>query len=642
MIRIKRLHSFVLKTFFPLLLATFSVCLFILLMQFLWQYINDMVGKGVGVGVLVELFFYAGLSFTPTALPLSILLASLMTFGNLGEHLELLAMKASGISLIRIMKPIIIIVVFFVAVSLYFQNNVLPAAQTKMYTILYSLRQKSPELAIPEGVFYKEIPGYNVYVKHKDQKSGLLHDVTIYNYSKGFESMVVIVADTGTLSMSEDKKNLILSLYSGEWFENFNQKKTHSVSESVPYRRETFSLKTILIPSDMNFSMADESIMGSRDLGKNIDELTASIDSIASQIDSVSTQTNPSFKQRVYTNSFKQVHSSRRQSAAASLPEDSLFNNGFQAFYDSLGIYTQLDYITKAKGKAQNFNNEYLHNSTLQLEDNKALRGHLVQLHRRFTLSIACLLFFFIGAPLGAIIRKGGLGMPTVLSVFLFLSYYTIDTLGMKMAKQGVWLVWEGMWLSSVVLFVLGVFFTYKAVNDSVMMNPDAWKIAFQRFIGRREVRNYSKKEVIITPSDYPEDIKRMDTWNTLAEDYLNKHKRIPFYTTFWRRGFRDNELDELVSLMNSYIEDLQNSEENLIIGKLMDYPVIRPIHLSFLNKAVVRWICAIFIPIGLILYFIGLLKQKQVNKDIKTTFRVNNELKKELTPKYDEQIEYN
>ena len=640
MIRIKRLHSFVLKTFFPLLLATFSVCLFILLMQFLWQYINDMVGKGVGVGVLVELFFYAGLSFTPTALPLSILLASLMTFGNLGEHLELLAMKASGISLIRIMKPIIIIVVVFVAVSLYFQNDVLPAAQTKMSTILYSLKQKSPELEIPEGTFVKDIPGYNVYVKHKDKKSGLLLDMMVYDFSKGFENAVVIVADTGKLNMSDDKKNLILTLNSGEWFENFGPRKTRATNENVPYRRETFNLKTILIPWDMNFNMIDESIMGSRDLGKNIGELTAGIDSLTYQIDSVSTQTIYPFKSRVYTNSFKQPQSSRR--GASEQQNDTLFDNGFQAFFDSLNIYKQLEYINKAKAKVQSVSNEYSIHSMKQTDDIKVLRGHLIQLHRRFTLSIACLLFFFIGAPLGAIIRKGGLGMPTVLSVFLFLSYYTIDTFGMKMAKQGVWLAWEGMWLSSAVLFVLGVFFTYKAVNDSVMMNPDAWKIAFQRFIGRREVRNYSKKEVIITPSDYPEDIKRMDTWNTLAEDYLNKHKRIPFYTTFWRRGFRDNELDELVSLMNSYIEDLQNSEENLIIGKLMDYPVIRPIHLSFLNKAVVRWICAILLPVGLVLYFIGLLKQRQVNKDIKITYRVNDDLKKELNPKYDEQFKYN
>ena len=635
MIRIKRLHSFVLKTFFPLLFATFSVCLFILLMQFLWQYINDMVGKGVGFGVLAELFFYASLTLTPTALPLSILLASLMTFGNLGEHFELLAMKASGISLIRIMKPIIITILFLVVVSLYFQNNVLPVAQTKMFTIIYSLRQKSPELEIPEGAFYKEIPGYNIYVRSKDTKNGLLLDMMVYDYSKGFENAVVIVADTGKISASDDKQNLIFSFYSGEWFENFGTRKTRSVNENVPYRRETFSEKTILKPLDTNFKMEDESIMGGRDSGKDINELTSYIDSVKYQMDSVSTLTSSPFKQRIYTNSFKQTHSIGQKATVQQ--NDSLFDNGFQAFFDSLSIHKQLEYVDKARRKAQNIHGEYSISSVTQLGEAKGLRSHQVQLHRKFTLSIACLLFFFIGAPLGAIIRKGGLGMPAVLSVFLFLSYYTIDTFGMKMTKQGVWTDWEGMWLSSIVLAVLGVFFTYKAVNDSVMMNPDAWKIAFQRFIGRRDVRNYSRKEVVIMPPDYPEDVKNMNTWNLLAEDYLNNHKHIPFYTTFWSKGFQDNELDELVFLMDSYIEDLLNSEENLIIGKLMDYPIIRPIHLPFLNKTGIRWTCAIFFPVGLVLYLVAFLKQRQVNKDIETTCRVNNDLKKELNPNNDE-----
>ena len=636
MIRIKRLYSFVLKTFFPLLFATFSVCLFVLLMLFLWQHVGDMVGKGVGVGVLAELFFYASLTFIPMALPLSILLASLMTFGNLGEHFELLAMKASGISLIKIMKPIIVTIVFIMLISLYFQNNILPLAQTKMYTILSSLRQTSPELDIPEGAFYKGVPGYNIYVRNKDKKSGLLLDMMVYDYSKGFENAVVIVADTGKISTSDDKQNLIFSFYSGEWFENFGTRKTRSINENVPYRRETFSLKTILIPFDMNFKMEDESIMGGRDLGKDINELTSYIDSVKYQMDSVSMLTSSPFRQRIYVNTFKQTSRSVVQKSTDQ-QNDSLFENGFQDFFDSLSIHTQLEYINKAKNKAQNIYSEYSLNSITQQGGAKAVRNHQVQLHKKFTLSVACFLFFFIGAPLGAIIRKGGLGMPAVLSVLLFLSYYTIDTFGMKMTKQGVWTVWEGMWLSSIVLAALGVFFTYKAVNDSVMMNPDAWKIAFQRLVGKRETRNYSRKEVVITPPDYLEDIKKMDAWDTLAEDYLNKHKKIPLYTTFWSKGFQDDELEKLVSLMDSYIEDLQNSEENLIIGKLMDYPVIRPIHSPFLNQTIVRWICAILFPVGLIFYLIGFLTQRQVNKDIKTIFRVNNDLKNELNTNNDE-----
>jgi lipopolysaccharide export system permease protein len=624
-LRIKKLYSFILKTFFPLLLATFSVCLFVLLMQFLWQYVNDMVGKGVSIGVLAELFFYAALTLTPMALPLSILLASLMTFGNLGEKLELLAMKASGISLLKIMKPLCITAIVFVCISFYFQNNILPKAQTRMYTIILSLRQKSPELDIPEGVFYKEITGYNVYVRHKDKKNGLLLNLMIYDYSKGFENAAVIVADSGKLSVSEDKTSLVLNLHNGESFENLGTRKTRSVNENVPYRRETFRLKTILIPFDTNFSMVDESIMGNRDLGKNVSELTVFIDSLKIEKDSIDQDRTIYFKDRVYINAFKQNQTSSNVNYAQT---DSLFRNGFQAYFDSLNINIKLDYINKAKLKVSGINNDYGYISSIQADKIKLIKGHQIQLQKKLSMSLACLLFFFIGAPLGAIIRKGGLGMPVVLSVFLFLLNYTIDTFGLKMAKQGVWEVWEGMWLSSAVLAPLGVLFTYKAVNDSVMMNPDAWKIVLQSLFGKREIRNYAKKEVIMTLPDYGQNLKTIETWNTLYEDYVSAHKKKPSYITFWKNDLNDKPLKQLVSLMNYYIEDLQNSDKNLIIAKLMDYPVIKPFNLKIFDRLKIRLLCAVIFPIGLIGYIVSLLKQRQVNNDLEITYKVNKELK--------------
>jgi lipopolysaccharide export system permease protein len=446
-------------------------------MQFLWMYVNDLVGKGVEISVLAGLFFYASLTFVSMALPLSVLLASLMTFGNLGEHFELLAMKASGISLLKIMRPLIVTVIFIVFISFYFQNNIQPQAQIKIYTILYSLRQKTPEVEIPEGVFHKDIPGYNVYVRHKDKKNGLLLDVVIYDYSKGFENALVIVADTGHLEVSIDRKNTVLTLYSGKSFQNMGTRKTRSIQEKVPYQRETFSLRTILIPYDTNFAMADESIMGGRDVGKNMTELTTFIDSAKHEIDSINNRSVSFFKGRVYTNTFKQ-----KMYSGQTLPpkNDTLFANGFQDYFEHLSLKKQVDYLQKAKNKADNIQNEYLYSSLNQTNTNRAIKSHEIQLQKKFALSLACLLFFFIGAPLGAIIRKGGLGLPAVLSVFLFILYYTIDTLGLKMAKQGVWSVGEGMWLSTLVLAVLGAFFTYKAVNDSVMMNPDSWKAIIQ------------------------------------------------------------------------------------------------------------------------------------------------------------------
>ena len=210
MLGVKRLYTFVLQSFLPLFVMTFFICLFIVLMQFLWRFIDDLVGKGLSIDVLGELFFYAALTMIPMALPLAILLASLMTFGNLGEHFELTAMKASGVSLIKVMKPLTVLMVFIAIGAFFFQNNVLPVAQTKMWTLLFSMRQKSPELEIPEGVFYDQIPGYNLFVESKDRENGTLYNIMIYDMSRGFDNASIILADSGKLAMMEDKTHLFL------------------------------------------------------------------------------------------------------------------------------------------------------------------------------------------------------------------------------------------------------------------------------------------------------------------------------------------------------------------------------------------------------------------------------------------------
>ena len=280
MFRIKRLYTFMLQTFLPLFFMTFGICLFIVLMQFLWKYVDDMVGKGLEISVLAELFMYAALSLMPLALPLAILLGSLMTFGNLGERLELLAMKSAGVSLLHIMRPLIVTVCLISIGAFLFQNYVIPVAQVKFYTLLWSIRQKSPELDIPEGVFYGEITGYNVYVRHKDNETGLLRDMMIYDYSNGFENASVMVADSGRLKASADKKFLVLSLYNGESFRNLDdQSKNRSkTKKSVPYQRETFESRDILIEFDANLSMSDESFMQNQFFGKNLRELQTYID----------------------------------------------------------------------------------------------------------------------------------------------------------------------------------------------------------------------------------------------------------------------------------------------------------------------------------------------------------------------------
>ena len=285
----------------PLLLMTFFICLFIVLMQFLWRYIDDLVGKGLSIDVIGELFFYAALTMVPMALPLAILLASLMIFGNLGEKFELTAMKASGISLLKVMSPLIILISFIAVGAFFFQNNVLPVAQTKMWTLLYSMRQKSPELEIPEGVFYTQIPGYNFYVESKDRDSGTLFNMMIYDVSRGFDNARVILADSGHLKSADDKAHLFLQLYNGEQFENLRENGAYSQS-SQPYRSENFDLKEILLAFDANFTRMDEAGMRNQYVGKNMTQLQATIDSVGLRVDSIGAVYAKEIKERPYIN----------------------------------------------------------------------------------------------------------------------------------------------------------------------------------------------------------------------------------------------------------------------------------------------------------------------------------------------------
>ena len=291
-IHIKRLDSYMLQIFLPLFLMTFAICLFMVLMQFLWKYVSDMVGKGLELGVILEMFWYAALNLIPMALPLSILLASLMVFGNLGEDFELLAIKTSGISLLRTMSPLIVLVTFISIGAFFFQNDAMPNIQTKFYSLLISIRQKSPELEIPEGIFYRGIEGYNIFVQQKDRKTGMMYGVVIYDISKSnVDEMAVIVCDSAKMGMSKDKLSIVLTLYNGQQFQNFEGAGPPGNREFVPYARENFKEKQILIPFDANFNRVDDSTLegnpGSSYMGKNLSELKSSIDSMQCELDSM-------------------------------------------------------------------------------------------------------------------------------------------------------------------------------------------------------------------------------------------------------------------------------------------------------------------------------------------------------------------
>ncbi len=620
---------FILQSFLPLFVMTFCICLFIVLMQFLWRYIDDLVGKGLGVDVISELFFYAALTMVPMALPLAILLASLMIFGNLGENFELTAMKASGISLLRTMAPLIVLMVMIATGAFFFQNNALPIAQTKMYTLLYSVRQKSPELEIPEGVFYDQIPGYNLFVESKNRDTGVLYDMVIYDVSRGFENSSIILADSGKMSITADKTHLFLELWSGESFENLKDAATGM--KNVPYRRETFTTKEIMVPFDANFNRMDEQGMRSQYIGKNMAELQATIDSVQLRVDSLGHEYTRELRETPHMNVMPYITvpdtagTLRKEPAPEVMMDrpidvDSLFRGS------SSGV--ALNYLQAALSKAQRAKQEYEYRSLTMADDQRSIRRHSIELMKKFTLSFACIIFFFIGAPLGAIIRKGGLGTPLVISVFLFIFYYIIDNMGYKLARDGKWPVWEGMWLSAAVLLPLGIFFTYKAVNDSAVFNKDAYLNFFRRFFGVSEVRSVEMKEIVMEEVHPALAIERLGELRSMVTAYLKNNPARQSYVAYWRKGYDRHGLHALRDYEENLVDRLANSRDKMVIIKLMDLPILRS--LWFIEPSATPWLSNLMIalfPLGIPIWLYGRYTQKRLRHELETTASVAAQL---------------
>jgi len=622
-IKIKRLYTFMLQTFLPLLLMTFGICLFIVLMQFLWKYVDDMVGKGLAMSVLAQMFTYAALALVPMALPLSILLASLMTFGNLGERFELLAMKSAGVSLINIMKPLIIVVIAIGAGAFFYQNYAMPKVQVKLYTLLFSMKQKSPELEIPEGVFYNQITGYNVYVKQKDRKTGLLKNVMIYDYSNGFNNASVIVADSGRLKMSADKMFLVLLLYNGESFANLKSQSSgeEGFKTAVPYERESFRTRELLIEFNANFTMTDESFLSNQYIGKNLSMLQTSIDSMKHDLDSIKVVN----AKVAFDQSYKRTIASSQSSAmvasgaiAKAKQKIKIVPLDFDSIVNSKDKEAMKLLLERAQQSTESLRSDNFFKAASMEDEGKQMRRHITEWHKKFAVSFACIIFFFIGAPLGAIIRKGGLGVPVIISVFLFIFYYIIDTIGYKMARDGIWYAWQGMWLSSAVLAPLGIFLTYKAVNDSVIMNADTYINAIKNLLGRHSGRKIERKEVIMYFPDYQALLPRIKALASTCTTYINEHRRWLDYLSYWKQGGQDIKASKIAEEMESIIEELNNSDQNLVLNKLMDFPIISGY--SLLSSKITPktgYIIGLCFPLGIPVYLLATYQRKLLLQDI-------------------------
>ncbi|MBQ8224670.1 MAG: LptF/LptG family permease [Bacteroides sp.] len=623
MLRIKKLDIFILKSFCLLFTGTFFICLFIFMMQFLWRYVDEMVGKGLEMTVLAQFFFYSGLYLVPMSLPLAILLAALITFGNFGERFELLAMKAAGISLMKIMRPLIIFITFVSCVSFYFQDVIGPKAQTKLWVLMWSIKQKSPELDIPEGVFYDEISGYNLYVKHKDRKTGMLYDVLIYNFEKGFENAQIIKSDSGRLEMTADKQHLYLHLYSGEQFENLKAQNMNQ--KNVPYRREAFREKHAIIEFDSDFSMADEDLMSGHSNSKNMQMLQVAIDSMKVRTDSIAKVYYQEAVSMIYKPTGNLTKADTLKIERAQIGEydiDSLFN--------AATLAQKAKIVSSAADRAASTSNDWSFKKTTLSRTDYDLRKHQIAWHEKISLSLACLIFFFIGAPLGGIIRKGGLGMPVVVSVLIFIIYYIINSTGMKMARDGHWVVWMGMWTSTAILAPLGAFLTYKSNNDSVVFNIDAYVAWFKRLIGIRDVRHLFRKEVIITDPDYqrlPADLRQL---SESCRAYAEKKnlKKAPNYFRLWMNEHIDREMEAINDRMETLIEEMSNTRSARLLAILNNYPVIpASAHVRPFKKYWLNLLCGALVPLGLFFYFRIWAFRIRLSKDVERIIKNNDDI---------------
>lgn len=625
---IKRLYRFILKSFLPLFAMTFFIVLFIVLMQFLWRYVDDLVGKGLPFDVIAELFFYAAISMVPMALPLAILLASLMTFGNLGEKFELTAMKAAGISLLQVMSPLIVLI-FFVAVgAFFFQNNVLPHAQVKMWTLLFSMKQKSPEVEIPEGVFYDQIPGYNLYVESKNPETGVLKKVMIYNVSQGGDNASIVMADSARIAFTKDNRYLYLHLYRGEQFENLREQSAMTSSNrNVPFRREIFEDKEVLIPFDANFNRLDDQGMKKQYVGKNIAELRYTIDSISKRVDSIGDKNS----RALLSQSVAGVARNWNQKKKAPEPFSKVVMPNKIPNLDSLlsamSESELRNVFSQAKQQVSMSKSDFEFKSNSMADDKKSIRRHGIELLKKFTLSVACIIFFFIGAPLGAIIRKGGLGTPLVISVLLFLVYYIIDNTGYKMARDGRWPIWLGMWMSTFILAPLGGYVTYKALNDSAVFDKDAWLIKLRRFIGAKLTRQITFKEVIINDIDVS---KAREMLASLCDETSAMIKDTPIkysYKSFWMKGVDIVRLKSLSEQLENVVLYMHDCRDVMVVGRMMDYPILRSEWIYAPGNGWAGKLLMWFVPFGLPLYIIGLHHRRILRGELQEIVSTTNKI---------------
>ena len=471
----KKLDLYMLKSYLGPFIFTFFVALFILLLQFLWKYIDDLVGKGLEWYIIAKLMFYASSTFVPLALPLAVLLSSLMTFGNMGERYELVAMKAAGISLRKSMKPLVILSLIISISAFLFSNYVLPVANLKFGSLLYDVRQQKLAFNINEGIYYNGLDGFVIRVGEKDKDNSTIYDVKIYDHTENQGNTIVTSAKSGNMQLAPDEQSIVFTLFDGYRYTDVT-----NVAKYRDYRPfEATKFKKQILYFDLGqfqLNRTNEDLFKSHYSMLNIRQLNHSIDSLSEKHVRSHERFTRNFERR-----FTFINENDTTLAIAidtAIISDTIIYPVIENFSAS----NRIEIVNLALRDARTAKENIISFSKELKSRKTVLTKHEVVWHQKFQLSIACFIFFFIGAPLGAIIRKGGLGLPVVVSVIFFVIYHVISMTGEKAAKTGEWNVEIGMWLSTLIVLPLGLFLTYKATTDAQLMDTESWSKFFKKF----------------------------------------------------------------------------------------------------------------------------------------------------------------
>ncbi len=602
----KRIHLLILRSYFGPFIATFFIAVFVLLMQFLWKYIDDLVGKGLEITILAELIFYASATFVPMALPLAILLSSLMTFGNLGEYYELTALKASGVSLQRIMMPLIVVSVIISVTAFVFSNNILPIANLKFRTLLYDIRHQRPDINIQPGIFYKGIDNYVIKIAGKNYKTKMMYKLMVYDHTDNNGNTNITVSDSATMHVSTDENNMILTMYNGSKYEELPEERKQVVNMTYPHRHSTFDKETIALDlSGFGLKRTNEDLFKDNQEMLNITQLMNAVDSLT-----VAFEKRKEFfgKNLLLSTYFKREN--KIDSIAIVL--DTIYKYDIDSVYESFELKERKKIIDMASNFARSAQT-YVSTTVLDYEfRDRYIIKHNIEWHRKFSLSFACLVLFFIGAPLGAIIKKGGFGMPVVVAVVFFIFYYVIMIVGEKTAKEGIITVYQGMWLSAFILLPVGIFLTSKATTDSVIFDIDPYRMFIRKIFGIEKIKQRKLNKLIesLPKQDYTdaELLVKLREINKLTKEYQSNFMRRITYKMAIGDLIKVKGKDELTEIFKIYKEIygillIRAREHKYFKEKLTEFPTYK---LRKLNSnaifLLIKALILIILPLGFIL----------------------------------------